>query len=73
LSAASGLATLTSELSAGEALRRGTVSLTAAQRVGPRTVVHHRLPYWSRRSARESLHGGVDALVGRGEGQPDVS
>lgn len=45
LSAAAGLAPLAPELSAGEALRRATVSLTAARRVGPGTVVQHRLPY----------------------------
>ena len=45
LSAAAGLATLTPDLTAGEALRRATVSLTAARRVGPGTVVQHRLPY----------------------------
>jgi GGDEF domain-containing protein len=45
LSAAAGLAPLSPELSAGEALRRATVSLTAARRVGPGTVVQHRLPY----------------------------
>jgi GGDEF domain-containing protein len=45
LSAAAGLAPLTTGLSAEETLRRGTVSLTAARRVGPRTVVQHRLPY----------------------------
>jgi GGDEF domain-containing protein len=45
LSAAAGLATLTPELTSGEALRRATVSLTAARRVGPGTVVQHRLPY----------------------------
>jgi GGDEF domain-containing protein len=45
LSAAAGLAPLTTGLSAGEALRRATVSLTVARRVGARTVVTHRLPY----------------------------
>jgi len=45
LSAAAGLAPLSSDLSAGEALRRATVSLTAARRVGAGTVVQHRLPY----------------------------
>jgi hypothetical protein len=45
LSAAAGLAPLTTGLSAGEVLRRATVSLTAARRVGPGTVVQHRLPY----------------------------
>jgi hypothetical protein len=45
LSAAVGLAPLTPDLTAGEALRRATVSLTAARRVGCGTVVQHRLPY----------------------------
>ena len=45
VSAAAGLAALGPELTAGEVLRRATVSLTAARRVGPRTVVQHRLPY----------------------------
>jgi len=45
LAAAAGLAALTPDLSAGEALRRATVSLTAARRVGPGTVVQHRPPY----------------------------
>jgi hypothetical protein len=45
LSAAAGLAPLTTGLSAGEALRRATVSLTAARQVGARTVVTHQLPY----------------------------
>jgi len=45
LSAAAGVAPLSPELSAGEVLRRATVSLTAARRVGAGTVVRHRLPY----------------------------
>ncbi|MFL6097130.1 MAG: hypothetical protein ACJ71Y_16895 [Blastococcus sp.] len=45
LSAAAGLAPLITGLSAGEALRRATVSLTVARRVGACTVVTHRLPY----------------------------
>jgi hypothetical protein len=45
LTAAAGLAPLAPGLSAGEALRRATVSLTAARRVGSGTVVQHRLPY----------------------------
>jgi GGDEF domain-containing protein len=45
VSAAAGLAPLSTELSAGEALRRATVSLTAARRVGAGTVVQQRLPY----------------------------
>ena len=45
LSAAAGLAPLTPDLTAGEALRRATVSLTAARRVGAGAVVQHRLPY----------------------------
>jgi GGDEF domain-containing protein len=45
VSAAAGLAPLSCDLSAGEALRRATVSLTAARRVGAGTVVQHRLPY----------------------------
>jgi GGDEF domain-containing protein len=44
LSAAAGLARLTTGLSAGEALRRATVSRTAARRVGAGTVVTHQLP-----------------------------
>jgi hypothetical protein len=45
LSAAAGLAPLTPDLTAREALRRATVSLTAARRVGCGTVIQHRLPY----------------------------
>lgn len=45
LSAAAGIATLTARLGADEALRRATVSLTAARRVGPATVVQYREPY----------------------------
>ena len=45
LSAAAGIAPLTAQLTPGEALRRGTVTLTAARRVGPGTVVQHREPY----------------------------
>jgi hypothetical protein len=45
LSAAAGIAPLASHLSPGEALRRATVTLTAARRVGPGTVVQHREPY----------------------------
>jgi hypothetical protein len=45
LSAAAGVAPLTPDLTADEALRRATVSLTAARRVGCGTVVQHRLPY----------------------------
>jgi GGDEF domain-containing protein len=45
LSAAAGLAPVSSDLPASEALRRATVSLTAARRVGACTVVQHRLPY----------------------------
>jgi GGDEF domain-containing protein len=42
LSAAAGIAALTADLTAGEALRRATVSLTAARRVGPGGVVQLR-------------------------------
>jgi GGDEF domain-containing protein len=45
LSAAAGIAPLAAHLSPDEALRRATVSLTAARRVGPGTVVQHREPY----------------------------
>jgi GGDEF domain-containing protein len=45
LSAAAGIAPLAAHLGPGEALRRGTVTLTAARRVGPCTVVQHREPY----------------------------
>ncbi len=45
LSAAAGVAPLTPDLTAAEALRRATVSLTAARRVGCGAVVQHRLPY----------------------------
>ena len=44
LSAAAGIAQLSPDVSAGEALRRGTVSLTAARRVGPGGVVQLRGP-----------------------------
>ena len=42
LSAAAGIAALTANLTAGDALRRATVSLTAARRVGPGGVVQLR-------------------------------
>jgi len=45
LSASAGIAPLSAHLSPGEALRRATVTLTAARRVGPGTVVQHREPY----------------------------
>jgi GGDEF domain-containing protein len=45
LAAAAGVAPLTALLSAGEVLRRATVSLTAARRVGACTVVQYREPY----------------------------
>jgi GGDEF domain-containing protein len=45
LSAAAGLAPLTADLTAGEALRRALVSLSAARRVGPGRVIQHRQPY----------------------------
>ena len=45
LSAAAGIAALAAHLDAEEALRRGTVSLTAARRVGAGTVVQYREPY----------------------------
>ena len=45
LSAAAGIAPLAAHLSAEEALRRATVSLTAARRVGAGTVVQYREPY----------------------------
>lgn len=44
LSAAAGLAPLSSELPAGEIFRRATLSLTAARRVGPTTVIRYREP-----------------------------
>jgi GGDEF domain-containing protein len=44
LSAAAGLAPLAAGLTAGEALRRATLSLTAARRVGPGGVVQLRGP-----------------------------
>jgi hypothetical protein len=44
LSAAAGIASLASGLSAAEALRRATLSLTAARRVGPGGVVQLRGP-----------------------------
>jgi GGDEF domain-containing protein len=45
LSAAAGIAPLAAHLDADEALRRATVSLTAARRVGAGTVVQYREPY----------------------------
>jgi GGDEF domain-containing protein len=45
VSAAAGIAPLAAQLSADEALRRATVSLTAARRVGAGTVVQYREPY----------------------------
>ena len=44
LSAAAGIAQLAADLTAGEALRRATLSLTAARRVGPGGVVQLRGP-----------------------------
>jgi GGDEF domain-containing protein len=44
LSAAAGIAALAADLTAGEALRRATLSLTAARRVGPGGVVQLRGP-----------------------------
>lgn len=44
LSAAAGIAQLCADLTAGEALRRATLSLTAARRVGPGGVVQLRGP-----------------------------
>ena len=44
LSAAAGIAPLSADLPAGEALRRATLSLTAARRVGPGGVVQLRGP-----------------------------
>ena len=45
LAAGAGIAPLTADLTAGEALRRATLSLTAARRVGPGTVIQYREPY----------------------------
>ena len=45
LSAAAGIAALSTDLDATEAIRRGAVSLRAARRVGPGAVVQHRPPY----------------------------
>ena len=45
LSAAAGIAPLAAHLAPDEALRRATVTLTAARRVGPGTVIQHREPY----------------------------
>jgi hypothetical protein len=45
LSAAAGVAPLTADLDPAEAIRRATVSLTAARRAGAGTVVQHRQPY----------------------------
>jgi GGDEF domain-containing protein len=44
LAASAGIAPLASELSAGEVLRRATLSLTAARRVGAGTVIRYREP-----------------------------
>jgi GGDEF domain-containing protein len=44
LSAAAGVAPLTADVTAGEVLRRATLSLTAARRVGPGTVIRYREP-----------------------------
>ena len=45
LSAAAGIARLSADLTAGEVLRRATLSLTAARRVGAGTVIRYREPY----------------------------
>jgi hypothetical protein len=44
LSAAAGLAPLSPEVPAAEVFRRATLSLTAARRVGPTTVIRYREP-----------------------------
>jgi GGDEF domain-containing protein len=44
LSAAAGVTLLSPHVSAAEVLRRGMLSLTAARRVGPGTVIRHRQP-----------------------------
>jgi GGDEF domain-containing protein len=44
LAAGAGIAPLTADLTAGEALRRATLSLTAARRVGAGTVIRYRAP-----------------------------
>jgi GGDEF domain-containing protein len=44
LSASAGIAPLGAGLAAGEVLRRATLSLTAARRVGPGTVIEYREP-----------------------------
>jgi GGDEF domain-containing protein len=44
LSATAGLAALLPELAAGEVLRRATLSLTSARRVGAGTVIRYRAP-----------------------------
>ncbi|RBY89449.1 GGDEF domain-containing protein [Blastococcus sp. TF02A-30] len=44
LSAAAGIAPLSPELPAREVFRRATLSLTAARRVGPTTVIRYREP-----------------------------
>jgi GGDEF domain-containing protein len=45
LTASAGIAPLTPEVTAGEVLRRGLVSLTSARRAGAGTVIRHREPY----------------------------
>jgi GGDEF domain-containing protein len=44
LTAAAGIAPVAGDLSAGEVFRRATLSLTAARRVGPGTVLRYREP-----------------------------
>ncbi|RBY76990.1 hypothetical protein DQ239_12505 [Blastococcus sp. TF02-09] len=44
LSAAAGIAALRSDLTPHEVFRRATLSLTAARRTGPATVIRHREP-----------------------------
>jgi GGDEF domain-containing protein len=44
VSAAAGIAPLSADLGAGEVLRRATLSLTAARRVGADTVIRYREP-----------------------------
>jgi GGDEF domain-containing protein len=45
LSASAGIAPLTTDLGAGEVFRRASLSLTAARRVGPGTVIQYREPH----------------------------
>ena len=64
LTAAAGVAPLTADLTAGEVLRRATLSLTAARRVGAGTVIRYREPVLRRlRPPRRSTAAAIRSSV----------